>query len=118
MSENTKDAKTLLDNLKVREKTVIDEYKKEIAKTIADTFHNWKERDKSITQTTFAKLIGCSQPRVSNIIKGNVDQFTVDKLLGFCINLNMNPVLQTKPLKNLKSDTREILDHITEEDAA
>lgn len=108
----------LLNKLKEREEVQIEEFKKSIALTITETFYNWKKREKNITQTTFAKIIGCSQPRVSNIINGNVEQFTVDKLLGFCTHLEINPILQTKPLKNLKSDTRELLEKISEEDVA
>lgn len=112
---NNTDSKNLLNQLKEREETQLEEFKKSIAATISATFHNWKEREKSITQTTFAKIIGCSQPRVSNIINGNVEQFTVDKLLGFCTHLGINPILQTKPLKNLKSDTRELLEQINQD---
>jgi len=109
------DSQNLLIKLKEREEVQLEEFKKSIAATIAATFQNWKEREKSITQTTFAKIIGCSQPRVSNIINGNVEQFTVDKLLGFCTHLGINPILQTKPLKNLKSDTRELLECLNED---
>lgn len=114
-TDTNQESNDLLNQLKEREEVQLEEFKKSIAATISETFKNWKEREKSITQTTFAKIIGCSQPRVSNIINGNVEQFTVDKLLGFCTHLGINPILQTKPLKNLKSDTRELLERINED---
>lgn len=116
--ETSAHSEALLAKFQEREDQVIEQFKKSIAATITETFRNLKAREKTITQTTFAKLIRCSQPRVSNIINGNVEQFTVDKLLGFCTHLGIQPVLQTKPLKTLKPETRELLESLAEDDAA
>lgn len=92
----------------------IDQMKKGIAQSIAETFKYWK-KEENMTQQKFAKLIGCSQPRVSNIINGNVEKFTIDKLISFCLRLGMSSNIQNKPLKNIKSETRKIIDVIDNE---
>ncbi len=99
------------------EKETIDKFKKQLAEDIAQTFENWK-RDFKINQNTFADLIGSSQPRVSNIIKGKVDSFTVDKLLSFCVRLQLSSHIQSKPLKNMKSETRQFIEELQRSDAA
>lgn len=100
-----------------REKETIDKFKKQLAKDISDTFYNWKH-DFKITQHTFADLIGSSQPRVSNIIKGKVDSFTVDKLLSFCVRLQLSSHIQSKPLKNMKAETRHFIEELQRREAA
>ena len=107
---------TLMNKIDKDFETSIIKVKKDMAATISQQFYNFKEKERGFTQKTFAKLLKCSQPRVSNIITSNVDDFTIDKLYEFCIHLGINPLIQTKPLKNIKSDTRELLDVITQEE--
>lgn len=100
------------------EREFIEKQKAEIAKSIAETFLNWKRDVKGMNQAIFAEIIGTSQPRVSNIINGKVDSLTIDKLLGFCSRLKINAHLQSKPLKNIKNETRQMVEALRDRDAA
>lgn len=112
MTEQTKTIQEINDQLSKAEKEFIDQQKKELAATISDTYKNWKKDVKGMNQAFFAEFIGTSQPRVSNIISGKVDNFTVDKLLCFCVRLNIKAQLQSKPLKNMKQETRAIVEEL------
>lgn len=96
----------------------IDNQKKELAKHISETYFNWKKEEeakgKKFNQKNFAKLIGCSQPRVSNMIQGKVDKFTLDKLMNFAYRLGMTPKTKNKSLKNMKNETRTIIEMMNE----
>lgn len=113
----SQEIKAMDEQMKVIEKESIDKIKKQLASVIAETFKNWK-RDSNITQSDFAVRIGSSQPRVSNIIKGNIDSFTVDKLLSFCVRLQLSTHIQSKPLKNMKTETRQFMEELNKKNAA
>ena len=53
----------------------------EIANTIAA--HGW-------TQEQAAEVLGIDQPRVSRIVCGHLDNYTIDSLLRFLARLNRN----------------------------
>ncbi|MBM24419.1 MAG: hypothetical protein CL760_01750 [Chloroflexi bacterium] len=111
-------AKELLDQeMSAIEKKVVDQHKKQLAEDIAQTFKNWK-KEYRITQEIFADLIGSSQPRVSNILNGRVDSFTVDKLIGFCARIELSANIQSKPLRNMKSGTKKFIEEIQNNNAA
>jgi len=38
--------------------------------------------DRSLTQSEAAKLFGVTQPRVSNLVRGRIDLFSIDTLVG------------------------------------
>lgn len=38
-------------------------------------------RDRRLTQARAAKLLGVSQPRVSDVVRGRVEKFTIDALV-------------------------------------
>jgi predicted XRE-type DNA-binding protein len=40
-------------------------------------------RDRGLTQTQAAKLLGVDQPKVSEITRGRVRSYTIDRLLGY-----------------------------------
>jgi predicted XRE-type DNA-binding protein len=40
-------------------------------------------RDRGLTQTQAAKLMGVDQPKVSEITRGRVRSYTIDRLLGY-----------------------------------
>ena len=44
--------------------------------------------ERKLTQVAAAKLFGVSQPRVSNLLKGRIDLFTVDTLLNWLSKLD------------------------------
>lgn len=118
MTEQTMTIQQIHEQLNETEKTFIDSQKKDLAATIAETYKNWKRDVKGMNQAIFADIIGTSQPRVSNIISGKVDNFTVDKLLCFCIRLNIKSQLHSKPLKNMKLETRMIVEELKKQHAA
>jgi len=60
-----------------------NELKRDIA---ARKGHIWNE---SITQKTAAELLGCSQPRVSDLMNLRVDKFSVDSLLDAAVALGV-----------------------------
>jgi len=45
--------------------------------------------DGNITQKTAAELLGCSQPRVSDLMNLRVDKFSVDSLLDAAVALGV-----------------------------
>ena len=44
-------------------------------------------KERKLTQVDAAKLFGASQPRVSNLLKGRIDKFTVDTLVNWLSKL-------------------------------
>lgn len=117
MTEQNKIQKELNDKMSAREDQQIEEVKQKLAKSISQTYLNWKTEQK-MNQHIFAAIIGSSQPRVSNIINGKVSSFTIDKLFGFCVRLEITSNLQSKPLKIMKSETRKLVDIIKNNEAA
>ena len=45
-------------------------------------------KERKLTQVDAAKLFGASQPRVSNLLKGRIDKFTVDTLVNWLSKLD------------------------------
>jgi predicted XRE-type DNA-binding protein len=39
-------------------------------------------KEKGITQKEAAKLLGVSQPRISDLVRGKIDRFTIDMLIN------------------------------------
>lgn len=46
-------------------------------------------QQKGWKQAQIAKALGISQPRVSELMRGKVDQFSADKLIGFLARMNV-----------------------------
>ena len=44
-------------------------------------------KERNLTQVAVAKLFGVSQPRVSNLLQGRIDKFTVDTLVNWLSKL-------------------------------
>jgi predicted XRE-type DNA-binding protein len=38
--------------------------------------------DRGLTQAEAAKLLGVTQPRISNLVRGRIDLFSIDTLVG------------------------------------
>jgi len=49
---------------------------------------------KKLTQQAAAKVLGISQPRVSDLKRGKVDKFTIDMLVNFLTKLGHNVTLR------------------------
>jgi predicted XRE-type DNA-binding protein len=45
-------------------------------------------KERKLTQVGAAKLFGVSQPRVSNLLKGRIDKFSVDTLVNWLSKLD------------------------------
>jgi len=50
--------------------------------------------EKKLTQQAAAKVLGISQPRVSDLKRGKVDKFTIDMLVNFLTKLGHNVTLR------------------------
>jgi len=50
--------------------------------------------EKKLTQQAAAKVLGISQPRVSDLKRGKVDKFTIDMLVNFLTKLGHNVTVQ------------------------
>jgi len=44
-------------------------------------------KEKHLTQKSAAQVLGVSQPRVSDLLRGKVDKFTIDGLVNFLAKL-------------------------------
>lgn len=42
--------------------------------------------ERGLTQAQAAKLMGVSQPRISDLVRGRIDQFTIDSLINMLTN--------------------------------
>lgn len=71
-----------------------DEYmvKATIALTIAETI-----RKRKLTQTKAGKILGLDQPSVSKLVRGQLDKFTIDRLLGYMRKLDYDVSISFKP---------------------
>ncbi|OUJ50013.1 PtxR [Vibrio parahaemolyticus] len=62
-------------------------------------------REKNWTQAQAAKEMGVSQPRVSNLMNGQISKFSIDMLLemlgglGYLLDLSFNPEDDQSPIK-------------------
>lgn len=73
------------ENLRLRSELMI-----EIKKLIAA---------KGLTQAQAAKLFDVSQPRVSDLVRGKIDLFTIDMLVTMLARAGRKVVMQTKARK-------------------
>lgn len=46
-------------------------------------------RDKEMTQAEISKIAGVSQPRISNLMQGQIDKFSIDMLLTLVSKLGI-----------------------------
>jgi len=58
---------------------------------------------RGLTQTEAAKLLGVTQPRVSDLVRGRIDLFSVDSLIDMLARLGVRvKVVVTSPKKRLQ----------------
>jgi len=57
-----------------------------------------EQRIKSLglTQAQAAKLMGVSQPRVSDVVNGKIDRFTIDMLITMLVRLGLHVEVSLK----------------------
>lgn len=53
-------------------------------------------RRKHLTQVSAAKLLGVSQPRISDLVRGKIALFTIDMLVTMLARAGRKVVIQTK----------------------
>lgn len=53
-------------------------------------------RDRQLTQSEAARLLGVSQPRVSDITRGRVERFTIDALVELLARAGMTIEMRVK----------------------
>ncbi len=60
-------------------------------------------KTRALTQTEAAKLFGVTQPRVSNLVRGRIDLFSVDSHIDMLARLGVRvKVVVTSPKKRLQ----------------
>lgn len=62
---------------------------------------------RGMTQTEAAKLFGVTQPRISDLMRGKIDLFSLDTLLDMATTAGLNPVIKLTPPKRKR--TREAI---------
>ena len=53
-------------------------------------------KTRRLTQAKAAKLLGVSQPRVSDLVRGRIDLFSIDTLVDMLARLGVSVSLRTK----------------------
>lgn len=62
-------------------------------------------RDEGLTQKSAAKVMDVSQPRVSNLMNGQLSKFSIDMLLemlgkmGYMMDISFDPTSQKEPIE-------------------
>jgi predicted XRE-type DNA-binding protein len=54
-------------------------------------------REKRLTQTKAARLLGVDQPRISDLLKGKIGRFSLEKLLDFLTALGRDVEITHRP---------------------
>lgn len=52
--------------------------------------------ERGLTQAKAAKLLGVSQPRVSDLVRGRIALFSIDTLVGLLARLGVSVTLRTR----------------------
>lgn len=53
-------------------------------------------KDQGLTQKQAAKQMGVSQPRISDLVRGKIDRFTIDMLVNMLARLGMHVEIRPK----------------------
>ena len=56
---------------------------------LAEALRVWMEREK-LTQAQAAKRLSIAQPRVSEIVRGKVELYSLDHLVGLCVKAGIS----------------------------
>jgi len=54
-------------------------------------------KEKRLTQTKTAEILGVDQPRISSLLRGNLDLFSIDMLMHFLNDLGRDIEIVVKP---------------------
>ena len=58
---------------------------------------------RGITQAEAAKLFGVTQPRISDLMRGKINLFSLDTLLDMATTAGLNPVIKLTPPKRKRA---------------
>ena len=58
-------------------------------------------KERRLTQSRAAALLGVSQPRVSDLVRGRIDLFSIDTLVEFLARLGVAVTLRTRKAKHV-----------------
>jgi predicted XRE-type DNA-binding protein len=58
-------------------------------------------KERRLTQVQAAKLLGITQPRVSDLVRGRVALFTIDTLVEFLARLGMSVTVRLKKARRV-----------------
>ncbi|HEX9730214.1 MAG TPA: helix-turn-helix transcriptional regulator [Gemmatimonadales bacterium] len=56
---------------------------------------------RKLTQARAAELLGTTQPRVSDLMRGRIDLFSIDALVDFLARLGVGVTVRTSPRKRV-----------------
>ncbi len=59
-------------------------------------------RDRGIIQTDAAALFGVTQPRISDLMRGKINLFSLDTLIDMAATAGMNPTVKVSKPKAVK----------------
>ncbi len=58
---------------------------------------------RGLTQAEAAKLFGVTQPRISDLMRGKINLFSLDTLLDMATTAGLNPVIKLTPPKRKRA---------------
>lgn len=58
-------------------------------------------KERNLTQVRAARLLGVSQPRVSDLVRGRIDLFSIDSLVEMLARLGVSVSLKTRSSKRV-----------------
>jgi predicted XRE-type DNA-binding protein len=58
---------------------------------------------RGMTQAEAAKLFGVTQPRISDLMRGKIELFSLDTLLDMATTAGLNPVIKLTPPKRKRA---------------
>ena len=58
---------------------------------------------RGMTQAEAAKLFGVTQPRISDLMRGKINLFSLDTLLDMATTAGLNPVIKLTPPKRKRA---------------
>lgn len=63
---------------------------------LAEGIRRWIERDE-LTQARAARMLGISQPRISDIVRNKLENYSLDYLVGLCAKADITVSVKVKP---------------------
>ena len=58
-------------------------------------------KSRGLTQTQAAKLLGVTQPRISDLIRGKIDRFSIDTLIEMLGNAGASVRISVRPARRV-----------------